>query len=163
SASRLTNRHLDVFPPHVAEFLAEFASRYPTAEVIRFLQEARPLKVLVVGEAIIDDYRYCEAIGKSSKDPTLVVKSLSDEQFAGGALAVANHVGKFCDRVVLQSLLGAVNSQEEFVRSKLPENVEARFLFRRNSPTIVKRRFIEQYFFSKLFEVYEINDAQLEA
>src|SRR5262249_42688305 len=35
------------------------------------------------------------------------------------------------------------------------------FLFRQDSPTIIKRRFIENYFFSKLFEVYEINDSVL--
>lgn len=159
SASNLVNRHLSVFPQEVSDFLADFAARHPTTEVLGYLEAARAMKVLVIGETIIDDYQYVEAIGKSSKEPTLVVKSLANERFAGGAAAVANHVAGFCEQVSLQSLLGEVNSEEAFVRAKLRPNITPEFVYRPKSPTIVKRRFIEQYFFSKLFEVYEINDA----
>lgn len=159
SASNLVNRHLSVFPPAVVDFLTDFASRHPTSQVLEALQQAKTLNVLVLGEAIIDDYQYVEAIGKSSKEPTLVVKALSNEQFIGGAAAVANHLASFTDRLTLHALLGELNSHEGFIRKKLKPAVRPKFFYRRNSPTIVKRRFIEQYFFSKLFEVYEINDA----
>ncbi len=159
SASHLVNRHLSVFPPSVVDYLSDFAQRYPTAKVLEPLQTAEKLKVLVVGETIIDDYRYVEAIGKSSKEPTLVVKALNHERFLGGAAAVANHIAGFVGDVTLHSWLGAENTQEDFIRERLKPNVRPQFVYRQNSPTIVKRRFIEQYFFAKLFEVYEINDA----
>ena len=159
SASHLVNRHLSVFPQDVSDYLTDFSDRYPTQDVLKYLNNARALKVLVVGETIVNDNHYVEAIGKSSKEPTLVVKALTGERFAGGAAAVANHVAGFCDHVVLHSILGAVNSEEEFIRSRLKPNVETRFVYRENSPTIVKRRFVEQYFLSKLLEVYELNDA----
>jgi len=161
SASNLVNRHLPVFPKQVSEYLAGFSNRFTTADVLRYLENARPLKVLTIGEAIVDDYSYCEAIGKSSKEPTLVVKHLSNERFAGGILAVANHVANFSDHVSLLTFLGDQNSQEDFIRSKLNASIDTRFLYRKESPTIVKRRFIENYFFQKLFEVYEINDANV--
>jgi cytidyltransferase-like protein len=159
SASNLVNRHLPVFPQEVIDFLSDFAARHSADDVLRPLNAAAKLKVLVLGEAIIDDYRYVEAIGKSSKEPTLVVRSLSDEQFAGGAAAVANHAAGFCERVTLHALLGDQHSQEAFLRQNLRPAVQPEFSYRHQSPTVVKRRFIEQYFFSKLFEVYEINDA----
>jgi cytidyltransferase-like protein len=159
SASNLVNRHLSLFPQAVAEYLADVAGRYSAAEIIRSLQTARALKVLVLGETIIDDYQYVEAIGKSSKEPTLAVKALQNERFAGGAAAVSNHVAGFVDQITLHSLLGEIKSEEQFIREKLKPNVQPRFLYRPKSQTIVKRRFIEQYFFSRLFEVYEINDA----
>lgn len=159
SASNLVNRHLSVFPPDVVDFLRDFASRYPTPIILDSLRSAAELKVLVLGETIIDDYQYVEAIGKSSKEPTLVVKALSSEQFVGGAAAVANHVANFAEDVTFLSVLGEVNSQENLVREKLNPTIRPEFVYRRKSPTIVKRRFIEQYFFSKLFEVYEINDS----
>jgi rfaE bifunctional protein kinase chain/domain/rfaE bifunctional protein nucleotidyltransferase chain/domain len=158
SASHLVNRHLSVFPPETSAYLADFAVRYPSVDVLKYLDAARSLKVLVVGETIIDDYQYVEAIGKSSKEPTLVVRALSHERFAGGAAAVANHLAGFCDSLTLHTLLGAEHSEEAFLRSQLKPNVVPEFLYRESSPTIVKRRFVEQYFFSKLFEVYEIND-----
>lgn len=159
SASHLVNRHLSVFPPPVVDYLADFAQRYPTAKLLEPLYAASDLKVLVVGETVIDDYRYVEAIGKSSKEPTLVVKALQQERFLGGAAAVANHVAGFAGEVTLHSWLGAENTQADFIFERLKPNVKPQFVYRPNSPTIVKRRFIEQYFFAKLFEVYEINDA----
>lgn len=148
-------------PRAVNEYLAGFAVRYGPERVLRYLDGIRRLKVLLVGETIIDEYHYCEAIGKASKEPTLAVKSLSVEQFAGGVLAAANHLANFCDDVSLVSLLGEQNSHERYVEEKLNPAVQARFVRRSGSPTIVKRRFVEQYFFTKLFEVYEINDSHL--
>src|SRR5262249_18928985 len=95
--------------------------------------------------------------------PTLVVKHLCEEKFAGGSLAVANHIANFSGQVSLLSYLGDIDTQEDFIRKKLNPTVQPQFLYRKNSPTIVKKRFVENYFFQKLFEVYEINDAHLEA
>jgi rfaE bifunctional protein nucleotidyltransferase chain/domain len=158
SASNLVNRHFPVFSKEVSDYLAGFAARYGPSGVIPCLEGIAALKVLVVGEAIIDEYQYCEAIGKSSKEPTLAVKSLTAEKFAGGTLAVANHVANFTDSVTLLTLLGEGDMNESFIRDRLHSKIEKRFLYRKDAPTIVKRRFIEKYFFHKLFEVYEIND-----
>ncbi|MFH1903543.1 MAG: PfkB family carbohydrate kinase [Candidatus Omnitrophota bacterium] len=161
SASSLINRYLPVFSDEVAEYLANFSGRYPVTDVLEYLEKARSLKVLVVGEAIIDEYQYCQAIGKSSKEPMLAVKRLSSEKFGGGILAVANHVANFCDNVSLITFLGAENSQEEFIRDNLNRKIEKVLLYRKDAPTIVKRRFIESYFFTKLLEIYEMNDEEM--
>ena len=82
SSSSLINRYLPVFPKETSDYLTGFSARYSGGDVLRYLESAKPLRILVVGEAIIDEYQYCEAIGKSSKEPTLVVKDLSTEKFA---------------------------------------------------------------------------------
>jgi len=150
------------FPKEVSDYLAGFATRYNSDDVLQYLDNAQALKVLVVGEAIIDEYQYCTAIGKSSKEPTLVVKANSTEKFAGGILAVANHVANFCDHVGVVTFLGERNSQEAFIKEKLNGKIERFFLYKKGSSTIVKRRFIDEYFFVKLLEVYEINDEELD-
>jgi bifunctional ADP-heptose synthase (sugar kinase/adenylyltransferase) len=91
----------------------------------------------------------------------LAMKHVSTETFAGGVLAVANHVSNFCDEVGMVTILGAEDSREEFIREKLHKNIDARFLYRPRAPTLVKRRFVESYFFTKLLEIYEINDDSL--
>jgi len=161
SSTSLINQHMSTLPPEVQAYLADFGRRHPASELTGYLEKARGLKVLLIGEPIIDEYVYCEAIGKSSKEPTMVVKRLSDEKFAGGILAAANHVASFCDEVACLTQLGTENSHEAFIESKLRPNVKRIFLHRKNSPTIVKRRLVENYFFLKLMEVYEINDAPL--
>lgn len=162
SSTSLINRQLPVFPKEVSDYLADFAARYRVDDMLGYLERARPLKVLAVGEAIIDEYQYCEAIGKSAKEPMLTVRRLSTERFAGGILAVGNHVANFCDRVGIVTFLGAENSHEDFLRESVNGGVEKMFLYRRSSPTIVKLRFVESYFFTKLFEVYEMNDEALD-
>ena len=161
SSSKLLKRHLPVVSEEVSDYLDGFAAKYSADDVIRYLENARSLKVLVVGEAIIDEYQYCTAIGKSSKEPTLVVKAGSVERFAGGILAVANHVANFCDHVGIVTFLGTENSQEAFVEEELNSTIERFFFYKTDAPTIVKRRFIDQYFSARLFEVYEIDDQEL--
>ncbi|HLW67464.1 MAG TPA: PfkB family carbohydrate kinase [Gemmataceae bacterium] len=161
SASNLVNRHFQVFPKEVTDYLTGFSGRYSAQTIFDYLEGIRPLKILLVGEAIIDEYHYCEAIGKSSKEPTLAVKSLTMETFAGGVLAPANHLANFCDRLELLGMLGDRDTKEDFIDQRLDARVRRRFHHRADSPTIVKRRFIESYFFAKLFEVYEMNDAHM--
>jgi len=162
SSSSLINKYLPVFPREVREHLSRFSEQYSVEDVLKYLQNAQSLKVLVVGETIIDEYQYCTAIGKSAKEPVLAAQYLSTEKFAGGALAVANHLANFCNKVGVLTMLGAKDPQEDFVRQKVSSNVDMMFLYKANSPTIVKRRFVESYLLQKLFEVYEMNDEELD-
>jgi len=161
SSSSLINRYLPVFPSGVREYLSKFSKRYSVEDILQYLKNAQSLRVLIVGETIIDEYQYCTAIGKSAKEPVLAAQYLSTEKFAGGSLAVANHLANFCNNVGILTMLGAKDSQEEFVRQKVSSNVKMTFLYKANSPTIIKRRFVESYLLQKLFEVYEINDDEL--
>lgn len=163
SSSSLINRHLSNFSEEVSAYLSQFSNRYSSGDILKYLDNAKNFKVLVVGEAIIDEYQYCEAIGKSSKEPMLAVKRVNTERFAGGTLAVANHISSFTDNVGIITFLGDHNSHEDFIREKLNSKVKPTFLYRKDSPTIVKRRFIESYFFTKMMEVYDINDGMLDA
>ncbi|MCP4606632.1 MAG: adenylyltransferase/cytidyltransferase family protein [Proteobacteria bacterium] len=161
SSSSLINKYASVYPKDMSDYLAEFASRYATEEIIAYLKNALSLKVLTIGETIIDEYQYCDAIGKSSKEPVLAIKNINTERFAGGILAVANHVSSFCNKVGLLTFLGDENSEEDFIHSKMNPDIDTMFLTRKNSPTIIKRRLIEKYFFLKMVEIYTINDAEL--
>ncbi len=161
SSSNLINRHLPIYSKAVKDYLEGFSSRHFPGDILKYLETAKTIKILVVGEAIIDEYQYCEAIGKSSKEPMLAVKRLSTEIFAGGILAAANNLANFSDHVGLVTQLGEERPHDHFIRQSINPQIEKNYLFRKNSPTIVKRRFVENYFFTKLLEVYEINDSVL--
>ncbi len=161
SSSSLINKYLSPFPKEVSDFLEDFSKRYSSDQVLKYLENTRSLKVLIIGEAIIDEYQYCESIGKSTKEPILATQYVSTEKFAGGSLAVSNHVANFCDHVGLLTFLGTEDPQEDFIRQHLKTNVEKIFLYKENSPTIVKRRFVENYFLAKLFEIYIMNGEEI--
>lgn len=163
SSTNLINRHLSGLPEEVNKYLELFRRRYSLDQILEILDRMAKLKVLVIGDTIIDEYQFCEAIGKSSKDPTLVLKYQSHELFAGGILAVANHVANFAGDVQMVSVLGDRNNHEAFIRSQLGKNITPRFYVQDQAPTIVKRRYIDSYSFNKLMEIYDMDDSGLAA
>src|SRR5207244_1590664 len=114
-------------------------------------------------ETIVDEYQFCSVMGKSGKEPVLAALHNRTEQYVGGVLAIANHVSNFCDQVGVLSSLGEIDSCEDFVRSKLNDNIKARFVQVPGAPTIIKRRFLEESLATKLFEVYVMRNDTMPA
>ncbi|HBA85180.1 MAG TPA: cytidyltransferase [Verrucomicrobia bacterium] len=161
SATTLINRYLDIFSTETQNFLTEFRQKYSAEEIVDYLQSIRDLRVLVVGETIIDEYQFCAVMAKANKDPVMAARHLTTEQYAGGVLAIANHVSNFCNQVGILTMLGEIDSHEDVIRSKLNPNVRPVFLKKAQSPTIVKRRFVESYLPVKLFEIYIMQNEEL--
>jgi rfaE bifunctional protein kinase chain/domain len=129
---------------------------------VREINALADMRVLVLGDGIIDEYHYCETMNKSAKSPIIVNKYLSEEVFAGGAFAVANHLAGICSEVDLVTVLGSQEPREDFIRDNLKPNVKPRFLFREDSPTIVKKRYLHSYNNQKLFEVNYLNSEDID-
>ncbi len=161
SSSNLLNAHFSPFPDETDSWLADFRDRYTPEQVIAYLDEAKPKKVLVVGEAIIDEYVFADAIGKSTKDPVLACQYRETAAFPGGSLAIANHLAGFCDEVGLISYLGETERREDFVRGSLLPQVKAEFITKHGAPTIHKRRFVDRYTQNKLLELYVMDDSPM--
>ncbi len=161
SSSQLLNEHFAAFPPKTEQWLSAFKKRHAAEEVIGFLRQAAALKVLVIGEAIIDEYVFCDGLGKSTKDPVLAFRYRSTETYAGGSLAVANHLAGFCREVGLVTTLGEGSGDEAFVRQALRPNIKPQFVIRRDAPTIHKRRFVDTHTNARMFELYLMEDAPL--
>jgi len=161
SSSHLINRYVDVLSPDATAFLSSFRERHSIDELTDYLASFRDARVLVIGEAILDEYVFCSAMAKANKEPHLATRFLREETYAGGSLAIANHLASFCDAVGLLSFLGEGDAKESTALSRLNGAVSPHFLRRRGAPTIVKRRFIESYFMTKLFEMVVMGDDPL--
>jgi len=120
------------------------------------------LKVLVIGETIIDEYIYCEALGKSGKEPVLVLRDLYKERYIGGTAAIAKNLSSFCKKVTLLTNIGQKAEEKNFINKNLPKNVEPRFINKKNSSTIIKKRFVEDINKTKVLGVYTLNDQPLD-
>ncbi|HZU95384.1 MAG TPA: PfkB family carbohydrate kinase [Planctomycetota bacterium] len=161
SSSNLINRHFTRFSPQTEQYLAEFRSRHPAKGVLDVFGRFSDLDVLVVGEAILDQYCYCHPLGKVPKETIIAARSISDENFAGGSLAIANHLAGFCRSVTLVTTLGVDTRWDDFIRSKLRPNVKLRAVRRPDVMMITKRRYVEATFLVKLFEIQAVPDAPL--
>jgi rfaE bifunctional protein nucleotidyltransferase chain/domain len=159
SSSALINSFFAPYPEEAADFFRKFKKEYTAEDIISFLKKTEDIKILVIGDAIIDEYHYCVGMGKSQKDNILASKFISEEIFAGGVLAAANHLAGLSKQVSLITCLGRKNDYEHFVRSHLKQGIETRFYYRQDAPTVVKRRFVDPNFLNKLFEVCYLDDA----
>lgn len=153
SSSSLLNEHFGVLPPETKEYLKVFREACSDKDVRQMVQSLSRLRVLVVGDAIIDQYHYTAPLGQAGKGSLLAVHYESEEQFAGGAIAVANHIAGFVGSVTLVTGLGTIDSHEQFIRDKLLPNVDPVFFYFQGAPTVTKRRFVDADI-AKLFEVY---------
>lgn len=157
SSSGLLNEHFGVFPPETKNFLELFREKWSEKEIHRIVESLENLNVLVVGDAIIDQYHFVSPLGQTGKGNVLAVRYDTEEQFTGGSIAVANHIARFVKSATLVAGLGDENSYEDFIREKLQKNVIPVFSRFKNAPTVTKRRFVDSDL-SKLFEVYFYND-----
>ena len=162
SSSHLINRNFSPYGDEAAQWLANVRTQHPVSEVEAYIERARAVKVLVVGEAILDEYVFCDCLGKSNKDPVLAFKYRERELYAGGSLAVANHLAGLCDQVGLLCMLGDQEREEQFVRGSLRPNVQPFFSSQHNAPTIRKVRYVDAHTQNRTFELYRLNDEPLD-
>ncbi len=130
-------------------------------KIKNYFEKISNKKVLIIGETIIDEYVFCDAIGKSGKEPVLVIQDKSKDKYLGGAGAVANNVSNFTNNVSYLSFLGKQKNQESFVMKSLSKNIKKKFFYKEDSPTINKKRYIDKVSNSKILGVYSMNDEAL--
>jgi len=100
------------------------------------------LEVAVVGDCIVDEYIFCDALGMSAEDPVIVVRPRTTERFVGGAAIVAEHAQSLGAKAHYFSVVGD-DSASEHVREHADKSGVDYHLFTDTSrPTTVKQRFL---------------------
>ncbi len=108
------------------------------AEIIR---KFSGLKVIVVGDLIVDEYITCQALGMSQEDPAIVVTPVDQQQFVGGAGIVAAHAAGLGADVSFFSISGS-DPSAVFCAQKLEQyKVSGHILSDGTRPTTLKQRF----------------------
>ncbi len=162
SSSALINAHSSPHGPEALQWLSQFKRRYSSSDAVGFLHRAAQLRVLVIGEAIVDEYVTCEAMGKSSKDPVLAFREIDLERQYGGSLAIANHCAGLGADVTVIARVGAEDGHAQGIRDALADRVDAALVESWSEPTIVKRRFIDSLTENRVFETYKMRDEPAE-
>lgn len=89
-----------------------------TIELFNIIDKFKEKRVVVLGDAIVDEYLECLPLGMSQEDPTIVVKPLSSKKYIGGAAIVAAHAKSLGSSVHFITSLG--NDEEaSFIKKEL--------------------------------------------
>ena len=163
SSSNLINRFIPDEDQNLADYMQNLRKLITFDRLKELFKRIESLRVMVIGDIILDEYQFVKALGKASKSATITAKLLDRELYAGGILAVANHVADFVSEVSLITCYGL--NQEgnyfSFIRDHLHKNVKLHAVQVNSRPTTLKRRFLDPIFKQKMFEVIEIDDSPL--
>ena len=162
SSTNILNENLINFSDNQKNVIKEIKSKKIISKLDLKLNKIKQIKVLVLGETIIDEYIFCETVGKSGKEPVMVNKKIKVEKFAGGSVSIANSIAKFVNKVEFFTYLGDSNSETKFIKNKLEKNVNLNYVKKKNSPTILKSRLIDKYSGSKISAIYDLNDNEID-
>lgn len=110
-------------------------------DLISIVRKFEELKVLVIGDTILDEYITCNPVGMSQEDPTIVVTPISSTKFLGGAAIVASHAKTLGAKVFYVSVVGE-DKEYEYITQELSNiEVEHTILQDATRPTTLKQRF----------------------
>jgi len=161
SSTELINRNLNIYEPHLKAHLDGLRENNGLEELQRIIESVKDYSVLVVGDAIIDEYQYVLPMGKSAKENMIATRYQDYERFAGGVFAAANHVASFCKQVEVVTVIGDKDDYAALIRNSLKPNVTLTAIKRPGTPTTRKQRFVDPSYMRKLFEVYYMDDEPL--
>ena len=158
SSSNLINSYLEIKNKETQKVINYLRKNLSFLNIQNQFEKFSKLKVLVVGETIIDQYNFCRAIGKSGKEPMMVFKNLEVKNFLGGSAYVARNLSSFCDKIDFFTLIGDDRKYENFINSNLEKNIKTLFNKKKNSPTIVKKRYVDDISNSKVMGIYTYSE-----
>ena len=161
SSSELINKFGNIYSDAQKKYITKIKKKFSFEKIQKLLDNLTKLKVLVIGESIIDQYVFCESLGKSGKESVLVFKDIKTEKYLGGVLATARHLSTFCNNIKVLSFLGEAKQEESFIKRNIEKNIKLDFLKKSNSTTIIKRRFVDSIDNKKLLGVYRVDDKSI--
>jgi rfaE bifunctional protein kinase chain/domain len=105
------------------------------------IEAFKQLKVVVIGDLIVDEYINCDPLGMSREDPTLVVTPVESKRYVGGAGIVAAHALGLGASVTFISVAGD-DDAAQFARTELAkQRMNVQIFTDATRPTTLKQRF----------------------
>lgn len=122
---------------------ADFPARhgFDSRGLVGLIDRFTSLRVVVVGDLIVDEYVTCDPLGMSQEDPTIVVTPIKRDLFVGGAGIVAAHARGLGARVKYFGVVGDDQAAAYALQTLQEHRVEACLVKDDSRPTTLKQRY----------------------
>lgn len=147
SSTKLINNALEGLSSELKNYMLDFKTRYSMADIKNYADEAGKLKILVVGDVIIDRYTYCDVQGLISKEASYSARLKGTENYLGGSLAIARHLSSFFNsssNITLLSVIGDDDETNNFINCELGDKISLKLINSKIFPSIIKHRYLTQ-------------------
>lgn len=142
SSTKLINHALPSLSSEVKLYLKKFCQKCSLSDIKKYADAMKDLKVLVIGDVIIDEYIFSSVQGLMSKDMGYSARYKYSEQYLGGSLAVARHLSSFSDYVTIMGIIGSEKSIHSRLLNDLSNKMRMDFVYSSQCDTIVKKRYV---------------------
>jgi rfaE bifunctional protein nucleotidyltransferase chain/domain len=156
SSSNLINNYFENFSKELRNKIKFLKSKNIIQKIHKNIKKIQNKKILLIGETIVDEYKYVQPLGKTPKENLISNLQLKNEIFAGGVLAAGTHLSSFSKNVtVLTSFEKPILNKiiKKFGSSLKIDNLKLKSL-----KTIEKIRYVESGLNRKLFQIYKMID-----
>jgi rfaE bifunctional protein kinase chain/domain len=143
SSIDLLRREIREFNPSSILKPNDFPTRhkFDSQDLVQLIGRFSSLRVVVVGDLIVDEYVTCDPLGMSQEDPTIVVTPIMGDRFVGGAAIVAAHARGLGAHVRYFGIVGT-DQTASFAQQKLEHYGVDTYLVKDESrPTTLKQRY----------------------
>jgi len=128
--------------------------------LFKILDDFKNRKILVIGDTIVDEYIYCDALGMAKEEAMLTVSPQKTDVFLGGAAIVAAHAKNLGGQVTFITVLGN-DERGNYVKRELNvRGIKAEIFIEPGRPTSLKQRYIARE--KKLFKVNHLKDHEID-
>ena len=111
-------------------------------DLLKIVYKFKSLNVCVIGDLILDKYIYCQPLGMSQEDHSIVVTPVDDNDYIGGAAIVASHASTLGAKVNFLSVGGNDNTANTLDKKIQKYGVKSFILRDFERPTTIKERYI---------------------
>lgn len=160
SSSNLINNNFNIFNKNFLKEIKNIDISKTLSKINLNEKLLNNLKIAIIGDTIIDIYKFVSALNKSNKENIISYNYESKNVFLGGSLAAANTLSTFVKNVDLITAVGNDLNIKKILKKKMQKNVKIINFSQPNYEPIVKTRFIEKNTMIKNYQLYKMNNNQ---
>lgn len=158
SSSNLINQN--ILSNNLRSKIKNIKKKFSHEKIVSIIENISKLKILIIGDTILDQYNFVDPLGKPSKENIIATLYEKKQLFAGGIFSSINTMSTFCDNIDFITTVGNDKLYFNYLIKKIPKNINKHLIYKTESVTTRKIRYVEknQFKIKKLFEVYKMND-----
>ena len=158
SSTEIINKSFSyILDSKLTKFLEKKNKTKLLAQSIESLKKIENKKVLIIGDAIIDQYDSVKPLNKPIKESILATRYVKTDIFLGGIFAAATNLSQFNNNVSVCTLMGNDKDVREPLE-KFKKKIKSKIFYENKKVTTRKRRFVENAYNKKISEVYFMDD-----
>ena len=158
SSTEIINKSFSyIMDSKLTKYLEKKNKKKLLQQSLKGLKSIEEKKVLIIGDAIIDQYDFVKPLNKPIKESILATRYLKTDIFLGGVFAAAVNLSQFNNNVSICTVMGK-DKDIALPLKKFNQKIKSKIFYEPQKVTTRKRRFVESAYSKKISEVYFMDD-----